>query len=127
MFTKRLPPFLPVSYSQNPTSLPIRILNPTAESGQFVKTEYAYIRRFIQKMWDEYADQVDLVLHLGMADGWEWFTIEQLAFNEKFTSDFWGPVIARDGYYMVLDDLGKTVKDIEEDEGRGVWMTCQLG
>jgi len=112
LISQHLPPLLSATNVLNPTSLPIRILNPTAPAGKFVKTEYAYIRSFVQKLWDEYEDQVDLVIHLGMADGWEHYTIEQYGYNEKFTSTWWSEREEKEGYYLILDDKGETVRDI---------------
>jgi hypothetical protein len=128
LVTQLLPRNLPASHPLNPTSLPIRILNPTAPPGKYVKSEYAYIRSFVQKLWDEHEDEVDLVMHLGMADGWEWYTIERLAFNERFTSGWW-PAFSRaqEGYYLFEDDAGKTIKDVGKLEGKGRWDAAPVG
>lgn len=111
----------------NPTSLPIRILNPTAPDGHYVPTEYAQIRRFVHDMWDEHGEDLDVVLHLGMADGWEWFAIERYAFKEGFTSDFDTSLGLKRGYYTMLDDAGKTAEDITKEEGRGIWDVLPVG
>lgn len=111
----------------NPTLLPIRILNPTAPDGKYVPSEYAQIRRFVQKLWDEHGQDLDLVLHLGMADGWEWFTIERYAFKEGFSSDFDTSLGLKKGYYTMLDDAGKTVEDITKEEGKGIWDALPFG
>jgi hypothetical protein len=29
--------------------------------------EYAYVRKFVKDIWDEYADKIDAVIHTGMA------------------------------------------------------------
>jgi pyroglutamyl-peptidase len=126
LLTKHLPDHLSVINQYNPTGLPIRILNPTAANGKFVKTEYAYIRTFIQDLYDEYQDHVDAIVHLGMADVWEWFSVEERAFNERFTSDWWGAQ-EEDGYYLIPDAEGKTVRDISKKGGKGMWDDMPLG
>jgi pyroglutamyl-peptidase len=127
LLTKHLPDHLSILSPYNPTSLPIRILNPTATEGKYVKTEYAYIRTYIQGLYDEYADKVDALVHLGMADPWEWYSVEERAFNERFTSDWWKEREADEGYYMVPDAVGKTVRDIPEEGGKGMWDDMPLG
>ena len=127
LVTRYLPSSLPVGHILNPTLLPIRILNPTAPNGKYVPSEYAQIRRFVREMWDEHGQELDLVLHLGMADGWEWFTIEGYAFKEGFTSDFDSSTRHQEGYYHILDDAGKTVSDITKSEGKGVWDALPVG
>ncbi|PVH80970.1 hypothetical protein DL98DRAFT_515098 [Cadophora sp. DSE1049] len=60
-----------------------------------------------------------------MADGWEWYTVEERAFKEGMSSTWWGES-AQKGYYMVLDDAGETVLDIKgEDEG--TWEGSPMG
>ncbi|KAE9372001.1 peptidase C15, pyroglutamyl peptidase I-like protein [Stipitochalara longipes BDJ] len=127
LLTKHLPSHLSVINKYNSTSLPIRILNPTAADEQYVKTEYAYIRTYIQDLYDKYQDEVDAIVHLGMANRWEWYSVEERAFNEKFTSDWWCQQEADVGYYMVPDAAGKTVKDISKEEGKGMWDDMPLG
>lgn len=83
LVTQHLPDSLPASHPLNPTHQSIRILNPTAPSGKYVKTEYAYIRSFIQDLYDEFTDAetgvcaLDAVVHLGMADGFTSYTVEE--------------------------------------------------
>lgn len=68
---------------------------------------------------------MDAIVHLGMADGWEWYTVEERAFKEGMSSTWWGES-AETGYYMVLDDKGETVLDIKgEDEG--MWDGSPVG
>ncbi|TAQ87724.1 hypothetical protein B7494_g3944 [Chlorociboria aeruginascens] len=129
LVTKLLPTILPATHKSNPTSLPIRILNPSAPTGKYVKTEYAYIRTYIQAMYDEYGDELDAVVHLGMADGWEWYSVEERAFNERFTSSWWSTRYGeeeKEGYYLFPDDAGKTVRDIS-GRGKGIWDEMPMG
>jgi hypothetical protein len=55
----------------NSIGLPIEILNPTVADGKFIKSEYVYVHTFIQHLFDQYQDQVDAIVHLGIVDGWE--------------------------------------------------------
>lgn len=126
LITKLLPSHLSVLSPYNPTSLPIRILNPTSPDGQYVKCEYA-VRSFIQDLYDKYQDEVDAFVHLGMADGWEWYSVEERVFNERFTSNWCGADEAEVGYYMHHDAEGKTVRDIGEKVGKGMWDGMPLG
>ena len=127
LLTQHLPSHLSIINKYNSTSLPIRILNPTAGQGQYVKTEYSYVRTYVQALYDKYQDEVDAIIHLGMADGWEWYTVEERAFNEKFTSNWWGELVAAEGYYMIPDAKGETVKDISKEGGKGMWDDMPLG
>lgn len=61
-----------------------------------------------------------------MADGWEWYSVEERAFNERFTSDWWDEE-AEKGYYLLPDLAGKTVRDITKEEGKGMWDDMPLG
>tara|TARA_R110002060_G_scaffold44418_1_gene55812 strand:- start:810 stop:1085 length:276 start_codon:yes stop_codon:yes gene_type:complete len=62
---------------------------------------------------------------LGMADGWNWYTVEERAFKEGMSSTWWGDS-AQKGYYMVPDDAGKTLLDIKgKDEG--MWEGSPMG
>jgi pyroglutamyl-peptidase len=63
---------------------------------------------------------VDLILHLGMADGWEWYAIDKSAWKEGTvksvdTGRGMGPEVE---YYIVPDDIGQTYRDIP---GRCPW------
>lgn len=109
----------------NPNHLPIRIINPTAPSGKFVNTEYAYIRSFIQDLYDEYGDSLDVIIHLGMADGWEFYSLEERAFHADFKCNWWGPIEEAAGYYRIPDDVGETVEDIKK--GRDLWKDSPQG
>jgi pyroglutamyl-peptidase len=78
-------------------------------------------------MWDEYAETVDAVIHLGQAVGFEFYTVEERAFNEKFTSTWGGATEEMEGYYLTPDGVGKTVRDIGVHEGRGMWDDVPMG
>ncbi|KAH7413381.1 hypothetical protein BKA64DRAFT_660914 [Cadophora sp. MPI-SDFR-AT-0126] len=127
LITQHLPSHIPASHPLNPTNLPIRILNPTSGPNSAVKTEYAYIRSYTKTLHAESqkTNNLDAIVHLGMADGWEWYTVEERAFKEGMSSTWWGES-AKEGYYMVLDDAGETVLDIKgEDEG--MWKGSPMG
>lgn len=126
--TQVLPTHLPVNHSLNPTAFPIRILNPTSGPNSYVKSEYAYIRSYIQSLHasSQETNKLDAVIHLGMADGWEWYTVEERAFQEGMTSTWWGLREEQEGYYMVLDDNGETVRDIK-GENEGMWEGMPVG
>jgi pyroglutamyl-peptidase len=78
-------------------------------------------------MWDEYADKVDAVIHIGMANGWNFYSVEERAFREGMTSTWWSPIEEEKGYYMIPDDVGKVVKDISEEGGKGMWEGMPMG
>lgn len=65
LLTMHLADHLSMINQYNSTGLPIEIPNPTAADGKFIKTEYAYVRAFIQQLFDQYQDQVDAIVHLG--------------------------------------------------------------
>ncbi|KAL3422609.1 pyroglutamyl peptidase type [Phlyctema vagabunda] len=110
LITKYLPSRLGPYSEYNPTDLEIRILNPTAAPGCAVKTEYGYARAYIEQLWREHGNSVDLILHLGMADGWEWYSIEKSGWKEGTVKPFdGGPPVE---YYLMPDDVGDTVKDL---------------
>jgi len=89
LITKLLPSHLSVLNPYKPTSLPIRILNPTSSDTQYVKCEYVYMRSFVQNVYNRYQDKVNAFVHLGMANRWEWYSVKERAFNERFTSNWW--------------------------------------
>lgn len=134
LVTQHLPDCLPPSHPLNPTDRAIRILNPTAPHGRYVRTEYAYIRSYVQDLYDKFTDTdtgecaLDAVVHLGMADGWKAYTVEEHAFNENMSSDWW-PGFLEQGmqYYRILDDAGKTVEDITHDDGKDRWSDAPMG
>lgn len=134
LVTQRLPDTLPASHPLNPTHQSIQILNPTAPRGKYVKTEYAYIRSFIQGLYDEFTDAetgecaLDAVVHLGMAEGFTSYTVEERAFNEKMSSNWWPGLVGQSTrYYCVPDDAGRTAADITKDEGKGRWRDAPMG
>ena len=92
-----------------------------------MKSEYAHIRTYIKTLHAETqaTNNLDAIVHLGMADGWEWYTVEERAFREGMSSTWWGES-ARNGYYMVLDDAGKTVLDIKGKDER-MWEGSPMG
>lgn len=98
----------------NPTPVAIKILNPTAAPGAAIRTEYSFARKYIRDLWTRYGNEVDLILHLGMADGWEWYALEHSAWKEgtikKIDTGF-GYSDERE-YYLMRDDTGKTIKDL---------------
>lgn len=95
----------------NPTSLPIRIINPTAPDGKYIPTEYAKIRQYVKRLWDEQGEDVDLIYHLGMADGWNHYTIERRAYGEGFSSEC---MINRSSY-----NLQVSCSDAQMSQGGG--------
>ncbi|MCJ1392818.1 hypothetical protein MMC18_005689 [Xylographa bjoerkii] len=128
LITKLLPSHIAALSVFNPTSYRIKILNPTSADGEYIRVEYAYIRQYVQKLYDQYEDTVHLILHLGMADGWDFYTIERYAYKEGFTSSWSGAAGIGKGYYcLVEDEAGKTAEDITEAEGKGLWLNMPMG
>ncbi|KAI5243848.1 peptidase C15, pyroglutamyl peptidase I-like protein [Aureobasidium subglaciale] len=110
--TKLLPDTLSPSSPFNPTSTEISILNPTATEGSAVKVEYAHIRNYTSALHSTHGNDVDLILHIGMADGWDFISCERRAYKQTFTSSWGSRVLGLLGrYYMIKDFAGKTVKD----------------
>lgn len=87
----------------------ITLVNPTAAEGAYVKTEYAYIRQYAKDLHEKHADDIDLYLHIGQADGWDHVTVERRAYKQGFSSTWWGPS-GEKGYYMIKDNAGKTIE-----------------
>ncbi|KAK0127873.1 hypothetical protein ONS96_007374 [Cadophora gregata f. sp. sojae] len=127
LITQRLPDHIPANHPLNPTGLPIRIINPTCGPNSAVKSQYAHIRSYVKTLHadSQETNQLDAIVHLGMADGWDWYTVEKRAFKEGMSSTWWGES-AREGYYMVLDDAGKTVLDIKGKD-KGIWEGSPMG
>ena len=128
LVTKLLPSYIVAQTTFNPTSYSIKILNPTSADGEYIRVEYAYIRQYIQKLYDTYEDTVHLMLHLGMADGWDFYTVERFAYQEGFSSSWSGAArTGKEYYYFIDDEAGKTAKDITEGEGKGMWLNMPMG
>ncbi|THZ84216.1 peptidase C15, pyroglutamyl peptidase I-like protein [Aureobasidium pullulans] len=87
--TKLLPHTLSANSRFNPTGARIDIINPTSADGQAVKVEYAHIRDYVSDLHDTHGNSVDLILHMGMADGWNFISCERRAYKQTFTS-CWG-------------------------------------
>ncbi|CAD0100651.1 unnamed protein product [Aureobasidium mustum] len=115
--TKLLPSTLPPRSQFNPSSHPIRILNPTAAEGKAVNVEYAHIRKYTSGLHDSYGATADLILHIGMADGWNFVSCERRSYKQTFTSGWAGRMLGLGRYYMIKDVKGKTV----EDAGPNPW------
>lgn len=113
--TKHLPSTLVPLSRFNPTPYTINILNPTAGTGKYVKTEYGYIRPYITDLHAKHKDDVDLFVHLGMWDGLKWLTAERKAYKQGFSCGWEGErEEGRDGmggYYMCPDAAGCVVND----------------
>lgn len=81
--------------------------------GQAVKAEYGYVRTYCQRLWKEYGNSADLIVHLGLADGWEWYTVERSAWKEGTVKSVDGvPGGRKEEYYMIPDDIGQTITDL---------------
>ncbi|KAL2066653.1 hypothetical protein VTL71DRAFT_2725 [Oculimacula yallundae] len=127
LVTQHLPNNIPANHPLNPTGLPIRTLNPTSGPDSAVKSEYAYIRSYVKTLHapSQEVNTLDAIVHLGMADGWEWYTVEERAFKEGMSSTWWSER-AKSGYYLVPDDTGKTVLDITGKDA-GMWEGSPMG
>ncbi|PSK34585.1 hypothetical protein B9Z65_8911 [Elsinoe australis] len=110
--TKLLPSKLSARSSSNPGNADINIINPTSGEGAYVKTEYKFIREYCEKLHMENDDAIDLFLHVGMAYGWDFVSVERCAYKEVMTSSWAKNWKTRTGYYTTPDDSGKTVKDL---------------
>ena len=111
--SKLLPHTLSANSRFNPTGARIDIINPTSADGQAVKVEYAHIRDYVSGLHDTHGNNVDLILHMGMADGWNFISCERRAYKQTFTS-CWGAagrILGLGRYYRIKDFAGKTVDD----------------
>ncbi|THW06873.1 peptidase C15, pyroglutamyl peptidase I-like protein [Aureobasidium pullulans] len=111
--TKLLPHTLSANSRFNPTGARIDIINPTSADGQAVKVEYAHIRDYVSGLHDTHGNNVDLILHMGMADGWNFISCERRAYKQTFTS-CWGAagrILGLGRYYRIKDFAGETVDD----------------
>ncbi|THY22566.1 peptidase C15, pyroglutamyl peptidase I-like protein [Aureobasidium pullulans] len=114
--TKLLPHTLSANSRFNPTGARIDIINPTSADGQAVKVEYAHIRDYVSGLHDTHGNNVDLILHMGMADGWNFISCERRAYKQTFTS-CWGAagrILGLGRYYRIKDFAGETVDDAGE-------------
>ncbi|KAF2223271.1 hypothetical protein BDZ85DRAFT_249271 [Elsinoe ampelina] len=109
--TKLLPSQLAPRSSSNPGDVQINIINPTAAPDAYVKTEYAYIRDYVKKLHAD-SKQYDLYLHIGMAYGWDFVSVERCAYKQIMTSSWAKNADKRTGYYTTKDNAGKTVLDL---------------
>lgn len=115
--TKLLPETLPPRSQFNPTDNTITILNPTAVEGKAVRVEYAHIRKYTSELHASSGATADLILHIGMADGWDFVSCERRSYKQTFTSGWTGKLFGLGRYYMIKDVKGKTV----EDAGPNPW------
>lgn len=107
---------LPPTHPANPTTAHINLINPTAADGAYVRTEYAYIRTYAARLHARHTSDVDLFLHLGMAGGWDFVSVERRAYKQGFSSSWGGGRrggggAAQSTYYMLPDAKGETVLD----------------
>ncbi|KAF2156450.1 peptidase C15, pyroglutamyl peptidase I-like protein [Myriangium duriaei CBS 260.36] len=129
--TRLLPSSLPPHSPSNPGPTSISLLNPTADDGAHLRTEYAYIRSYCQALHSpspspNHPDlpspkDVDLYLHIGMAAGWDFVSVERVAFRQDFTSS-WSRG-EKGVYYSSPDDAGRTAGDA----GQGPWGSLPVG
>lgn len=77
--------------------------------GTPIRVCYESVRELVPKLHESYIDSVDLVLHIGMASGREYYTVEEMGH--------------RDGYYKSKDLDGKT---LPEDDGLLRFADCPV-
>lgn len=117
----------------NPTAIKVNLVRPTIKDGmQGIPVEYAKCRSYVAELYDEHVgrvvdrhgrvsvpedgvakkrDPVDLFLHIGMADGWDFVSVERAAYKQGFSSTWWSMLESSLGYYMIPDNSGKTILD----------------
>lgn len=108
-------------YPVNPSfeitqSLPASIPAPTADGSQIniisygtpIRVCYEEVQELVPKLHEAYIDTVDLVLHIGMASGRNFYALEQIAH--------------RDGYHKHKDLDDRT---LPEDDGLIRFPDCQ--
>lgn len=69
------------------------------------------------------AGKVDLFLHIGMADGWDFVSIERSAYKQGFSSDWCGVLGRVAGYYYIPDNASQTILNT----GPCPWLTTPMG
>lgn len=77
--------------------------------GTPIRVCYETVRELVPKVHESYIDNVDLVLHIGMASGRNFYTVEEIG--------------RRDGYYKNKDLDGKT---LPEDDGLLRFADCPV-
>ena len=93
--------------ARNPSQVRIRIIT----LPEPVKTEYGYVRDFCRDLHSRATDDVDLFVHLGEARGWDWLTVERVAYKQGMSSVWWTEN-EEVKYYSVEDDAGQTIDDV---------------
>ncbi|KAH6661175.1 hypothetical protein BKA67DRAFT_654309 [Truncatella angustata] len=121
LITTLLPKTLDPNTPLNPSPTRINIITLPDP----VKTEYKYVREFCKDLHTKHAEDVDLFIHLGEARGWDWLTIERVAYKQGMSSTWWGPYYGPQEYYLWKDDKDLTVKDIGPCPWDGVPMGLQ--
>lgn len=130
----------------------VNLLNPTAEHGaKGIPVEYNKARSYIAGLYDDHVgpsgvnddahghtpassgvskpamkpvkQPVDIFVHVGMADGWDFVSIERGAYKQGFSSSWWSPRESKLGYYMIPDNEGKTVLST----GPCPWVSTPMG
>lgn len=94
----------------NPTSATINIIKTAVGDAAYFKTEYAYIRQSMKELHKKYDKDAILFVHLGQAAGWDFCSIERVAYKQGMTSTWWTGREQK-GYYMIPDDKGETITD----------------
>jgi len=122
--TQLLPTSVKPRTDVNPSTAHIEIYNPTAAQHAYIKTEYAYIRDYCRRLHDDHGHLYDLFVHIGQASGWDFVSIERLAFKQGMSSNWW-TAREREAYYMIPDNAGKTVEDAGRCPWDGVPMALQ--
>lgn len=78
-----------------------------------MRVEYAHIRSYTSALHTAHASDVDLIVHVGMADGWDFVSMERRAYKQGFTS-CWGGRGGFGKYYVIKDAAGKNINDTGE-------------
>lgn len=113
---------MPPNTALNPTEARITIVNPTAADGAYVRTEYKYIREYVKAMHQQYGEKdIDLFVHIGMAMGWGFVSVERFAFRQGMSSTWWRER-EKNQYYMIPDNSGHTIEELPNP-----WMDVPTG
>lgn len=79
-----------------------------------MKAEYGYVRNYVKELWQQHGNNVDLILHLGMVDGWNWYTVERSAWKKDRVFQAGNGTNIKVKYYTIPDGIGQTIKDVPE-------------
>lgn len=130
-------------YPVNPSfeitrSLPQELRTPAADGsrtnviayGTPIRVCYEEVRELVPKIHEAYIDSVDLVLHIGMASGRDFYTLEQIGHRDGYHKykDVDGKILPEDdGLLRFADCPAAMTTSLNYAAVLGKWQTIMLG